>query len=665
MIDPSLREKLAVFDDAALATLANPGLVRRAHRDVEEGKVRLASSEPGKAGVMADGQRVSLDARGPAAADCACRSVAICRHRIAAVIFVLAQDAEASGADGGSDSDPAGLLAEIDLSRLEKWAGKAGWHAALQVAATAEGVVATANAMAVTFPDIEGPVRILRGQGPAGIVSKAPKARIKAYHAAAVLAALRHFGGEVPDTTDEPEQASAHGVEIDPAFLARVQAVLGEVAILGMNLAPLPLEESLFELSVSSRADSLPRLATVLRAVAAQMRLRRDRALDFDADRMFELAATAFALVRALGHSHVERRTLLAGKVRRDFAPAEPLQLVGCGGERWTSGSGARGVTAWFIEPATGRWLSTSLARGPGQDPAFAPAEAWRHRSLWQAEALAVLAHARIALEGSRRSADNRLSAPASARATVLERSVRADPDWPGVVRDWEELRSNWLNQAGLGLDGSEAPIACLIAPARIAAPFFDDLAQQLVWPVGDRAGNWVALTIDHEEPVSTAIEALEANVRSGWQGLVLVRIERNGEKLALRPVTLFGRGDPVDLSLWERPARVGGDRPPVRDWLARLRPRSGRRFAQAPRNGTDAALAKAWRHLLDRAEVGPSLAAAMDGDMAAHAERLETYGLPRLASLLRKGGGGEGLLAAAYALLLARRQRCAIPLLR
>ena len=34
----------------------------------------------------------------------------------------------------------------------------------------------------------------------------------------------------------------------------------------------------------------------LLRAIAAQMRLRRGRALDFDPDRMLELAATAFAL---------------------------------------------------------------------------------------------------------------------------------------------------------------------------------------------------------------------------------------------------------------------------------------------------------------------------------------------------------------------------------
>lgn len=668
MIDAALRDSLAAFDDAALATLANAGLVRRAHRDVAEGKVRLVSGASGKVVIEADGQRVDLDTRGPRAAACACRSITVCRHRIAAVIFVLEQEsesAEAPAAVAESSGDPAEIVTAMDLASLEKWAGKAGWRAALEVAGTAVAVESAANTLAVTFADIEGPVRILRGQGFDGIVSKVSKARLKAYHTAAVLAALRHFGKDLPDPGREPEQTAPAELEIDPAFIAHVQASLTEVAALGMNLAPLPLEEALFELSVSSRADSLPRLAALLRAVAAQMRLRRYRALDFDPDRMLELAATAFALVRAFKGADPERRVALAGKVRRDFAPSEPLHLVGCGGERWTTASGARGVTAWFIEPATGRWLSTSLARGAGQDPTFAPAEAWRNQPLWQAEPLATLAHARIELHGSRRSADDRLSAPASAKATIVERSVRADSGWPGVVRNWSELQHCWLDQVGLGLDGVEGAIACLIAPGEIAAPFFDDLAQQLIWPVRDAAGSWLALTIDHEEPVSTAIEALEASAKTGWQGMVLVRMERSGDKLALRPMTLFGRDAPVDLSLWARPWQPNGDKSRVRDWLARLRPGGGRRFAAAPRSGTDAALAKAWRHLLDRAEVGPSLARTLDSDLAAHVQRLESYGLPRLASLLGDGGEGEGLLAAAYGLLLARQQRCAAPLLR
>jgi hypothetical protein len=669
VIDAALRASLAAFDDATLATIANPGLVRRAHRDVEEGKLRLVSAGKGRASVEADGQLVTLDARGPRAADCACRSAAVCRHRIAAVLFLRSAETAAAAeedADGGAEE----IVAALDPAALERWSGKANWRAALELMDAATHVAPSATAIAVNFAELEEPVRILRGQGFDGIVSKAAKSRAKAYHAAAVLAARRHFGAPPPETAGDDMDAAPGAVEVDRAFLDRVAGSLCEVAALGFNLAPLPLEESLFELSVSLRADSLPRLAATLRAIAAQVRLRRQRALSFDPDRMLELAATAFALTRALAGGDPERLASLVGKVRRDFAPVAPLHLIGCGGERWSTDTGARGVTAWFIEPETGRWLSTTLARGAGQDPAFKPAEAWRAQPMWQAEPLAVLGHARIALEGARRSIDGRLSAPAGARATISARDVRPDPAWPGVVREWRDLRAAWLGQTGLGLEAVETPAACLLAPTAIAQPYFDDLAQQLVWPVRDAAGAWLALTLDHGEPVAAAIEALEANVRSGWQGMVLVRLMRGGDVLETRPVTLFGARGAIDLTLWQRPysrtsAQGAGI---VKDWLARLRGNGGRRFARVPRGGTDAVLATAWRQLLDCAETGPALAQSFrggaGGGIAAHAERLDSHGLPALAGLLRRAGDAPSMLAAAYGVLLARQQRCGVPLL-
>lgn len=668
MIDAALRAGLAAFDDAALTTLGNAGLVRRAHRDVEDGKLRLMSAGDGRATVEADGQTVTIDARGPRVAVCACKSVALCRHRIAAVLFLRQLGGDDTGPEE-PDARPEEIVLGIEPAALERWAGRAAWRAALELRGAATGIEASANAVAVTFADLDDPVRILRGQGLDGVTSKVAKGRAKTYHAAAVLAARRHFGASPPDAAAEEVEAVPAAPEVDRAFLDRVRAALREVAVLGFNLAPLPLEESLFELSVSSRADHLPRLSAILRAIAAQLRLRRARALGFDPDRLLELAATAFALTRALAGADPDRRASLAGKVRRDFAPAAPLALIGCGGERWRTDTGARGVTAWFIDPATGDWLSTSLARGAGQDPGFDPAESWRSQPVWGAEPLAVLAHARITLEGSRRSDDGRLSDPAGARAVVIGRDVRPDADRPGVVTDWSDLRAVWLSGTGLGLDAAETTVACLLAPCASASPYFDDLAQQLVWPVRDVEGRWLALTLDQEGPEAVAIRAVEAHVRAGWKGRILARVARAGDLLEVRPITLFGPGEAVDVTLWRPPysAAAGGRRLP--DWLARLREGGGRRFARCARVGTDAALAAAWRRLLDGAETGPALARAVQGacgdGLAPHADRLDAYGLPTVAELLRRSGDAAGLLAAAYGLLVARRQRVGPPLLR
>ncbi|MBX9796871.1 hypothetical protein [Sphingomonas sp.] len=668
MIASALRESLAPFDDAALATLANAGLVRRAHRDAEEGKVRLVAAEGVAVELEVDGQRVLLDDRGPRAADCTCSSAAMCRHRLAAVIFVRADTPGADDAPTEADApgDASAIVMALDLQQLEKWAGKAGWRAAMELAPTATAVEVSPKALSVSFVDVDGPVRILQGLGFDGIVSKASKARLKAYHAAAVLAARQHFGEALPEAASGNDAEPAQHIAPDPAFLSLVAAALVEVAANGLNLAPLPLEESLFELSVSSRADNLPRLAALLRAIAAQIRLRRARALDFDPDRLLELSATCLALVRSLGGPDARRRTMLAGNVRRSFERAEPLRLVGCGGERWTSASGARGLTGWFVDPDRGRWLSVNIARGPGLDPSFVPRDAWASLPLWQSEPLAVLAHARLDLSGVGQSADNRLSVGRDARAIVVERNVRPDPSWSCIVRDWSTLRDMWMRQVGLGLDAVEQPAVCLIEPSQIAAPFFDELAQQLVWPVCDTSGRWLALTAELEEPVSVTIEALDAHAGSGWRGMVLVRMERRGERLALCPITLFGGGDPVDLTLWQPPRGVSGRKgAQLRDWLWHLRQRQSRGFVTVGRSGTDATLAKAWRHLVDRAEMGPPLARTIDGDRAAIAAQIEKLGLARLGDMVRNAEHGEALLAAAYGLMAARQKRCAPPLLQ
>jgi hypothetical protein len=153
MIDAALRASLVAFDDAALATLANAGLVRRAHRDVNEGKLRLLSAGEGRAVVEADGQLVTLDTRGPRAADCACRSVSVCRHRIAAVLFLRELDEEMAGEEDTS-APPEEIVAAFDPAALKRWAGKANWRAALELMDAAMRIEPSANAIAVAFAEL-------------------------------------------------------------------------------------------------------------------------------------------------------------------------------------------------------------------------------------------------------------------------------------------------------------------------------------------------------------------------------------------------------------------------------------------------------------------------------------------------------------------------------
>ncbi len=83
----------AGYDDAALATLASTGLVRRARKDVAAGKVEVIELRADGAALSVAGARVELDARGPAGARCACPTPGACQHVVAACLW--ARDAAA------------------------------------------------------------------------------------------------------------------------------------------------------------------------------------------------------------------------------------------------------------------------------------------------------------------------------------------------------------------------------------------------------------------------------------------------------------------------------------------------------------------------------------------------------------------------------------------
>lgn len=685
MISAALAEGLSAFDDAALATLANAGLLRRAQRDLDEGKGALSGVEGDRAWVEVDGQEVDIGPDGPAKATCTCPAAGVCRHRITAVLLLRsmasadAPDAALTGTDDPeAPLDPAAWLAEITLEQARKFAGRPGWRAAQEVVEEASRVEAGATSCAVTFASLDEPVLILRGQGMAGIVSKATKARAKAYHGAALLAAYRHFGLAIDaledggdDALAGPEASSEEGLPAPPdeAFLEQVRAALADCALLGFNLAPLPIEERLFELSVSSRADALPRLAVLLRAIAAQMRLRRQRSFEFDAGQMLELAATAYAITFAVRQEGLDlaRYLRLAGELRRNYANPARIELIGCGADQWVSGSGARGVTAHFLDPESGAFYSVAIARGAGQDPMFNPREAWRQQALWQAGTMESLSHARIMLHNAGIADGGRLASSKDVRAEILERETLPDPHAEYVHKDWEDLRANLASRFGLGVDASGQPQMALIEPAELARPQFDELAQQLVLPIRDTAGRWIALTIDHDERSEYAIAQVEKLLARKWTGIMLVRAFQLGSRIELAPVTLFDGKVPLDLSLL-RPAyrwnMAEKKAPDVLGWLNRLRPDPGRALtiAQPPRSAQ--AVMDAWRHILDRLEAGPQLARMLDDKRTAHAQRLSDYGMAQLSERVAAAKDGRSHLAAAYALLISRQQRVSLPLL-
>jgi hypothetical protein len=663
MIRPQLVTALSVYDEAALVLLANKGLYRRALRDMKDGRIAIGAVDAESVLVNADGDTVRIDMRGPQFATCTCSAPGICRHRLAAVLVV-----QAASKGGETIADAGDLDAEIgahSIEALRKWAGKAAWQAALELAETATAT-RQPGAINVSFPQDGIDVRILAGQGLDGIVSKVGASLRKTFHIAAMLAARRSAG--IADTEEAGTQAQPVPVSAaDPSFLAEVEAALGECARVAFNLAPLSLEEHLFRLSVSSRIDAMPRLSAMLRALSRQIRNRRNRDLSFDIDECLGLCASTFALVNGLRHNAPGGTAHLYGAVRQDYVSAGDLALAGCGSDSWTTLSGARGVTGHFYQADADRWLTLTLARAAGQDSTFDPTRAYRAEGLWGGHTFSSMSGSRILLTDALVSSDGRLSSGQASRASTVGKSIFPDAlGWPCRFEDWALLHQRLSQRLTMAGDG-RAVEPVIIAPHRLARPSFDDLTQVLSWPVEDCQGRWISLSLAYGRDRPGLLEGVEKMAASGWSGTIIALGSIEGNRFRLRPIA-FADSRAIcnlgldDISAFIKPNLVRSASHLIRGVATYLGQRPST-FANQPPSATIALISHAWRAFTDIAEIGVDQnGGQVTATMGEIASRMADAGFHAISRTLAEFASADtkarpaSFLKASYALVLARR---------
>lgn len=551
-----VRAALAVFDSAALEALANKGLLRRAAKDVEAGKVAIAAEDTELITVIADGERVGITAAGPRAASCSCPASGVCRHKLAAVLLLQAttpaqpSTAEAGAADFGTP--PPDALAEVLAlapQTIQRWAGKAAMQAALEMIAQAEPAIdSDGGSLRVRLGAAWPPVLILAGQGLDGIVSKAAPSRQKPLHAAAVIAVRRAHGLDADACTEALEPSSdAHLPDTD--FIDDVVSALEDAVLTAFVHAPEVLEERFFVLSVSSRADDLPLLSRRLRQIAGMIRARRER--DFTAlpEELLSALATAFALAHAIKASPDPVLTArLRGTVRQGFAPVGSLSLIGLGARTWQTRSGAHGVTGYFCTSEGGRVVTASLARAGGYDTSFDAVTAYSGELLWGSGSLADMVGAQVSLQGARLSASARLSM--SQETSGLRRMWRASraeiATWSIAYDDWTTLAEHLRQRFALSLTRADAgPAVLALLPSAAGVARFDVVGQRSCLALADAQGRSVVIVsprparrkdragVDDPLLLLGACAAIEA---------IIVEAVSGSGAIELRPIAAFVR---------------------------------------------------------------------------------------------------------------------------
>lgn len=659
-----LADALAVFDEAALVALANKGTVRRAGRDIETGLVTVSAEEAGAATVIADGETVRIDTRGPSAATCTCPAKGICRHRVAAVLL-LRRDVKTSDMAPEEEASSIAEIVALPEETLRRFAGRAAWQAANEMAQAGAQITSEGKALVVRLADDPVEIRYLAGFGLDGMISKATPARRKVLHTAALIAIRRQAGVE----HDEWAPAAVDGSldTIDPIFLAEIRAALAEACRSALALAPLTLEERLFTLSVSSRADALQRLGALLRVIARMIRERRARNFRFDPERCLAQIVLADAIARALPRAtDPEKRAALIGAVRQDYAEIGPLTLTGLGAESWRAEGGGRGVTVYLYAAEQDRWFTASLARNAGQDPGFDPARAYRQEAIWGGTTLARLVGANLTFDRMAASRQGRLSIGASAAPGISPASIVSE-GWACAFSSWRPLADRLRQRlAGSQISTDRTAEPVLLRPRRTATPWLDELTQTLNWPIEDMTGTWLILSVPHDPERDAYFDALAALFGNGFAGTILASATIAGATFMLRPIALLDSKGLCSLDLDVLPP--ANEKRSLRGGIRALFTRKHAGFVPLPRSTSNGLLNDVVSELTGIAEMGcRSIGPAARQRLELFAQRASQSGLETLAAAIDGALGATDLpsavLQSLYPIHQLRRQLTALPL--
>lgn len=551
------RDWLAIYrnvDDDALTALASAGLLRRAAKDVEAGKVELREPPgPTFALLLSDGQNVRIGADGPAGARCDCPAPGMCKHILAAALWLRA-------APAGVDKPAADALAEVlalDPAAVFKQAGAAATRkAGALFADTARATIAAqGGVVAIALPALGLVCRYIAGAGYQGMVSEAPAASRSTVHLLALAAVWRDQGRAFswPGSMERAPVADGAALSDDErVFIDRLRQVVLEVCRTGWSHVSEVTPAQLRAFGISARIESFPHLGGLLHTLAGTAELLAKRDVSSDERQALKLAARIQALCHALEHATGEVLRELRGGARRAFDGDEALDLLPLGAHWWERRGGARGLTVSFWDHASRSVMQAVLARRDASDPGFTRAAAWAFHALWQGAGSArTLSDGALILEAARLSNDGRISLSNETRARVLSRWHCSDERWIAAgFDDWRDLATSIRNSAGLR---GEALECVLLKPSSLEPPRLDEVRQVLCWTMRDRNGLPLVLRLACAPHQLTRVENIEAWAGAGVSIKALVaRLERDLHGGILEPLSLIveSKGLLVAISL-------------------------------------------------------------------------------------------------------------------
>lgn len=537
------QQRYLSYDDAALEVLANAGLLRRAGKDVQAGKLTWLEHDDQGGLIESDGQQVRLSAAGIDAASCTCPATGCCKHILAAVLWLREQPATQAQQEEEVNHDLALHEAlALDPQQLFKQAGKPATRKARQwLAELGEiNVQSLGRRLLIQLPAITCEVSYLAGGGFAGMLSESRNSERKTLHLA-TLALLFQAHGQPWQWPLDSATAVTDSLQLNPAeqqLLDSIGLLLQELLRQGLSHASPASALQLRMLNLSARTEGLPRLAADLRTLAGQIARLASRDDHVSEREVLLQMAHVHALMVALQGADDSHMPALRGRQRRDYQASESLDLLPIGAHWWNTPGGARGLTLAFWDMHDGEVREVSLARPNASDPSFRREAVWSQLALWKSTPQN-LCRAPLRLHGPRLAEDGRLAAHGDTHGETLPRWSSSDPRLSTLGNDnWAQLRELFEGSAALS---AQLPVSLLLRPTRCHDVTLDEVRQMLCWPIEDVQGETLLLELPCTQENRERLDNLERSqkARDDIQA-ILIRPWVDGHHRRLEPLALL-----------------------------------------------------------------------------------------------------------------------------
>lgn len=536
-IPESLAAALAAADDNYLIGLCNKGTVNRGKKDLAAAAPEAVTDGGGVTVKLGD---VACTIRAPLGESrCSCPSSTMCRHRIAAIIW-LRQNNEATAEPAAEPQKPEfQQLRSYPAEKLAKQLGPKRLSAALFRHRAGEGpVILETSVITVEMPWHPATVKLLE---PLEHSTCTCHSKTFCPHKAEALLYWQLSRGIVlPEALETAGPDADFDIEEIRGVCRAVQEALTAQMVTGLSRMPPSVCETVERMAALCHTAKLPELERALRNLHGEYAAYFGRSATYRDAALLTRLSRAFRLAAALEQADAERLPALAGTFREEYSQVGDLSVYLLGYRDFSGRSGYAGTIYYFWERKDGKYYTFSDIR-----PTFYETNRPRRRSEaapWGLPCTMRQAwNCAMDLSGAKANRTGNLSSTEQCRATLL------GPINPGAVIPAQEIFTDFseLFARRSAPHRPETERLAVILPHRWEIRTFDRVQQVFSMRLLDRAGRDLWLEVRYKKEEAAVVDLLErlsaALQKPGAAAPVFFGIVyREGERLKCYPIEYF-----------------------------------------------------------------------------------------------------------------------------